>query len=446
MPISRRSLLKTFAGLSAGAAFQFGGLFRDALAQTATPLRLITITQVHGKTSYWRPRKPNGQLAVHGDSDHTFNFDPDSCLGPMEKHKSSTVVIDGLDFYCCYREGASGAVGHHSAAAAITGADLFSDEDRRSRGPSIDVALASFLKVEPIIFAFYDGVSSWDAAGNKLKTHEEMSKAYPALFGSTMGGGNDERLARARLAGDVSVLKYLKGEANVLRPRLAAAERVKLDIHLDSLNLMEQKLNRPAVMCSKPTAPPSNREDQIPTQVRHKLAMEYIATLMACNYSRVASFHMQAGNSMPWLELGGVTRAIHNDVVHGMNLTNDVSVRYVSRIHRWYAEQVSYLCDLLKAIPEGNGSVYDNTIILWTNELGSGVDHEPWNLPFVLAGGGATWAKNRYLSYAAASASPYVGLREQNAHNRLLVSVLNQFGMNRTSFGDSTITGELTGL
>ena len=107
-------------------------------------------------------------------------------------------------------------------------------------------------------------------------------------------------------------------------------------------------------------------------------------------------------------------------------------------MHAFYAAQVSALCDLLKAIDDGDGkSVYDNTIILWTNELGDPVNHLPYNVPFVLAGGGGTYAKGRYLSY---------GRDKSNPHNGLLVSVLNQFGMNVSTFGDSAFSGGLAGL
>jgi hypothetical protein len=60
-----------------------------------------------------------------------------------------------------------------------------------------------------------------------------------------------------------------------------------------------------------------------------------------------------------------------------------------------------------------------------------------YNVPFVLAGGGGSWAKGRYLSY---------GRDKTNPHNGLLVSVLNQFGMNVSTFGDPAFSGELQGL
>src|SRR5882672_1381241 len=78
MSISRRTYLKTFAGLSAGAMAQFSGLFRsvwEASAAVPPPLRLIVVTQPHANTKYWAPRMPGGALAQHGQTGWTLDFD-----------------------------------------------------------------------------------------------------------------------------------------------------------------------------------------------------------------------------------------------------------------------------------------------------------------------------------------------------------------------------------
>ena len=367
-----------------------------------------------------------------------LDFDPDSCMGPLERHKDSMVILDGLDFTCCFGEGTTGSVGHHSALASLTGSDLRGPDDRRSKGPSIDIFLSSLLKVAPMVFTFYDGLKSWDTTGEVYPETEDMVQAYQRIFAGLSSGPVDP-LAQARLRADTRLLSSLRTDASRLRTRLAAAERIKLDQHLETLNSLEQKLVRPALTCTKPTAP-AGRGDTMEMPLRHSLAMQFVSTAFACNLTRVATVHMSAGAYMPWLDLGSTNPAVHNDIVHAMRDDVDQSVRRVSRIHRWYAEQVATLCDQLKAIPEGGGTAYDNTIIVWTNELGNGRDHHPWNVPFVLLGGGGSWAKGRYLKYAASGGS------ETNAHNRLLTSVVNQFGANRTSFGEPAYTGELTGL
>lgn len=439
--ISRRAWLKTFAGFSSAAAVgHFDGLFRSAFAQSSTPpLRLITLTQPHGITPYWQPRAAGGGPAL--ERGWTLAFDPDSSLGPLERHKDSMVIIDGLDFTCCYGAGSTGSIGHHSALAALTGSDLRGAEDRRSKGPSIDIFLASLLQVSPLVFTFYDGLKSWGPTGEVWPEVEDMVSEYQRLFGNLTGTVDPQ--AQAKRLADQRVLSYLRADANRLRSRLAAAERVKLDAHLESLAAIERRLTPPAT-CARPPAP-MGRGDTMAMPQRHELAMRYISTALACGLTRVATCHMAAGATMPWLDLGAGAPAVHNDIVHAMVDTDDLSVRRVSRIHRWYAEQVAALCDQLKAIPEGEGTLYDHTLIVWTNELGNPRDHQPWNVPFVLLGGGGTFSKGRYLRVNPGSGTS-VTAREGNAHNRLLTSVANQFGAGRTFFGEPAYPGELAAL
>jgi hypothetical protein len=457
MAISRRAYLKTFAGLSAGAMAQFSGLFRGAWeAEAAVPprLRLIIVTQPHANTKYWAPRMPDGSVAKHNGTGWSLDYDSGvTDLSPMEKHKDSLVIVDGLDFYCTYKPGSTGSLGHQSSIAAITGTDLKTVDDRSAKGPSIDIALASYLKVEPKMFKFYAAMNSWDAAGNEYGAvgvpygnFTAVAKAYTELFGTLTSGTQPDPKAAARLAAERSVLKYLNDEAKTLRDRLASAEKMKLDQHLDTLSLIEQKLGGTTggVSCTKPKQPPGPDDDRSVAEVdRYGIANTFIATLFACNMTRVAAFHMNS-QSMPWLTLNGSPLSseecgdVHNNIAHMMKSTDDTSIRKVALIHNFYAQQVSALCDLLKTIDDGDGkTVYDNTIILWTNELGDPVNHLPYNVPFVLAGGGGSWAKGRYLSY---------GTDKTNAHNALLVSVLNQFGMNVSTFGDPAFTGDLKDL
>jgi hypothetical protein len=104
---------------------------------------------------------------------------------------------------------------------------------------------------------------------------------------------------------------------------------------------------------------------------------------------------------------------------------------------------VAYFIDQLKGIQEGSGTVYDNTIILWSNELGDPSQHmNNNNIPFVLAGGGGTFKRGTYLKFGNGAAYKDA----QDPHSRLLTSIANQFGMNTMAFGDPRYAGELPGL
>jgi hypothetical protein len=161
---------------------------------------------------------------------------------------------------------------------------------------------------------------------------------------------------------------------------------------------------------------------------------------MACGLTQTMTLILDLGQIMPWIGLGDLK--MHDDVAHGYRPDDPASIRNLSKLQRWYAGQVAYLIKGLKAIAEGGGTAYDNTIILWANELGDPARHMNNNVPFVVAGGGGTHQKGRFLQlgYASEYRDP------QNAHNGLLASVANQFGMDVPGFGDPRFPGELSGF
>ena len=105
-------------------------------------------------------------------------------------------------------------------------------------------------------------------------------------------------------------------------------------------------------------------------------------------------------------------------------------------INTWYASQLALLIDRLKSYPEGGGTLFDNTVVLWCNELGEGASHTRNDIPFVLAGKlGGHFRTGRFLQFSG------------RPHNDLLVSLINAFGINKTSFGNAAYCkGALPGL
>ena len=80
--------------------------------------------------------------------------------------------------------------------------------------------------------------------------------------------------------------------------------------------------------------------------------------------------------------------------------------------------------------PGGGGSLLDNTLLVWTNELGKGNSHTLDNIPFVLVGNGLDFKMGRFVKY------PKV------AHNRLLLSLAHGMGHPIKQFGNPNLCGE----
>ena len=124
---------------------------------------------------------------------------------------------------------------------------------------------------------------------------------------------------------------------------------------------------------------------------------------------------------MHWL---GIDQG-HHQLSHEPD-SNEEAVDKLTRINKWYCEQLVYLAQRLADTPEpgGPGSLLDTTLIVWSNELGKGNSHTLDNIPFVLVGNG--------LDFKMGRARDYKGV----AHNRLLLSIAHGFGHELKTFGN----------
>jgi hypothetical protein len=166
-----------------------------------------------------------------------------------------------------------------------------------------------------------------------------------------------------------------------------------------------------------------------------KAQFEMIARSLACDITRVATLMAAPSRSdvvMTWL---GLDKA-HHEVSH---MGETAAATLLTQINGWYAQQISDFITTLKSIPEGTGTVFDNTVILWCNELGLGSSHTHTRVPFLLAGKcGGYFKTGRYLKFPSGT-----------FHNNLLASLSLAMDVPLTDnkFGDPAFcTGPLSGL
>ncbi len=150
---------------------------------------------------------------------------------------------------------------------------------------------------------------------------------------------------------------------------------------------------------------------------------------LACNLTSVASLQLKVGdndnNPYPWL---GITDS-HHPLSHSGD--GDLVARdKLTKIYTWYADRFAYFLGKLDAIPEGNGTLLDNTLVVWSSEIGKGNNHSFSKLPVVLAGGiGGKVVTGRYLVY------------DNVPHNRLLVAMCHAMGLDQVQKFGSTDQG-----
>ena len=189
--ISRRAMLSTFSGLACAGYFK--GLLREAFAQDAAALpRFIVLSNPHGcAADLWRPQALGGGVA--SETGWVLDHDPDATLGPLEPHKDSLLIIEGLDLTCNYQDVDPILTGHNGGnVAPLTGRHSRGEEDSmRTDGPSIDHAVAKQLGTKPFFFkplGYSGGATavSYDDAGEQIPYEYDLRDSYKSWFGSFM--------------------------------------------------------------------------------------------------------------------------------------------------------------------------------------------------------------------------------------------------------------------
>lgn len=223
-----------------------------------------------------------------------------------------------------------------------------------------------------------------------------------------------------------SVLDEVKEDLKKVSGKVGAEDRRLIEEHAGFVREMEQDLKAAAKEKSHPEPvlePGVKRDnDQIPRI--SKLQIDLMVNSFTADFARIATLQYTnsvGGAKMRWL---GINEG-HHELSHEPD-TNVKVQEKLTKINFWFAEQLAYLAKRLSETPEpgGHGSLLDNTLIMWTNELGKGNSHTLDDIPWVLLGNGLDFKMGRSLKF------PKI------AHNRLLLSLAHGFGHRITKFGN----------
>jgi hypothetical protein len=183
------------------------------------------------------------------------------------------------------------------------------------------------------------------------------------------------------------------------------------EMEKDISNHKNETLNHPV-----PQLEPGVRRDNDNMPKISKLQIDLMVSSFIADSCRVATLQYTNSVGQPRFTWLGITEGQH-DLSHEPD-SNTGAQEKLTRINKWYAEQMAYLLKKLSETkePDGNGTLLDNTTVIWTNELGQGNSHTLENIPWVLVGGGLGFKTGRYIDFKGVH------------HNRLLMEcVLKDF-------------------
>ena len=359
-------------------------------------------------------------------------------LAPLEPLKHKVNVIHGL-----FNKMATGH-GIHPAqtGSLLSGADIQKGAIIRA-GITIDQVLANHIGQDTpqssLVLACeqpmtgyhetnfsmaYSSHISWQTPDSPVPNEVYPSLAWDSLF---------ENRGSLR---NMSILDRVRGEAAALERSISSSDKTKLDEYLTSVREVEKRvdgmrkskdkaddrarqLNRPVFTMDRPA-------NGLPEDLREhaRLMCDIIAIAFQTDKTRVATLLQARDLSAlyyPFLEV----REGHHAASH-YNQSDGYE-----RIARFHLSQLAYLAQKLDGMPEGEGTVLDNSCLIFLSNMWIGRKHDNTRLPLVMAGGlGGTLKTGRTLNYLDAG-------EENRKLCSLYLSLMDRMGVKLEKFGDA---------
>jgi hypothetical protein len=361
------------------------------------------------------------------------------CLEAMAPYKTKMNVIDGL-----FNRSAVG-VGIHPGQTGNILSGAWLQKGAELRGSiSMDQVLADHIGLDTVqpsmvlgceqpitgyhetnFSMAYSSHISWASATSPVPMEVYPSLAFDSLF---------ENRGNMR---NKSILDRVQDEAASLSRKVSADDKTKLDEYLTSVREVEKRVE--SVRAAKETADEhaANRnqplftmkrpDNGLPEDVRDhmRLMCDILALGFQTDKTRIATLLLCrdiSGMCYPFLDV----RSSHHPASH-----SDESEAY-ERITKYYVSQFAYLTGRLAAMKEGEGTVLDNSCLLFLSNMWSGKKHDATRLPILQAGGmGGALETGRVLNFLDAG-------DDNRKLCSLYLSLMDRMGVKLDSFGDAT--------
>ncbi len=270
----------------------------------------------------------------------------------------------------------------------------------------------------------YSSHISWQDANSPVPMEVYPSLAFDSLF-------DNQGSRRAS-----SILDRVSEHAAHIQRRVSQSDQARLEEYLASVREVEKRVqltrslkdsaDQNAAIRGKAAGSMPRPDNGLPEDIREhmKLMGDMIALAFQMDKTRIASLLLcrdLSGLFYPFLDV----RTAHHPASH-----DDLSDDY-ERVSRYYVSQMAYLAERLEAMPEGDGTVLDNSCLMFISNMWSGSRHDSSKVPLLLAGGlGGTLQTGRVLDYT-----------EKGDQDRrlcsLYLSLMDRMNVQLPSFGDA---------
>ena len=359
-------------------------------------------------------------------------------LSPLEPLKSKINVIDGL-----YVKAMTGQGIHPAQTGSLLSGATITKGAMIHSGVSVDQMIANRIGQEDpqasIVLACEQPMTGYHETNFSLAYSSHLSwqtpdspvpvEVYPSLAWDSLFDNRGSML-------NVSVLDRVRDRAQALSTKVSASDRGKLDEYLTSVREVERRVevarksmeqaqdaskakNMPAIAMDRP-------KSGLPEDLREhaRLMADIIAIAFQTNKTKVASWIISRDISAMYYPFLDVKEGHHA-------ASHDNASDSYERITRFHVEQYAYLASKLDSMKEGNGTVLDNSCLMFMSNMYVGRKHDNFRLPLILTGGlGGTLKTGRSLSYLDKTES-------ERRMCSLYLSLMDRYGVKQDRFGDA---------
>jgi hypothetical protein len=430
--ISRRTILR---GLGTSLALPL----LDSMAPALTPLRETAAKPVN---RFGVVYVPNGMIMQsYLPATEGIGYEITPTLTSLAPFRQNFLILSGLD--CIPTPGRSGGAHAKATTRFLTDVSPPQSETWLDAGVSMDQLLAQEIGKQTQLASLelaiengdtagacdtgfacaYTNTICWRSANTPLPTQNSPRVVFERLFGDS--GSTDTKSRLARLRQQKSVLDSVAEEVARLQSRLPQSDRMKLTEYLDAIRGVEQRIHiaeeqsdKEVPVVSHPVGIPANWEDHL------KLMFDLEVLAYQCDLTRVITMmvgHEHSGMTYPQI---GVPDA-HHPISHHQQ--EPEKVVKVAKINAYHVKMFAYFLEKLRSTPDGDGTLLDHMTIIYGAGIADSNSHSPYNIPIILAGGGAGNLKGgRHIRFK--------DMRLANLH----LTLLDQFGVPCDRIGDST--------
>ena len=448
--ISRRQVLK---GMGVTVALPLLDAMVPARGWTegARPkVRLAAIEMVHGSAgatkfgaekNMWSPAQVG----------RAFDLTPSS-LSPLDPFREHITIVSNTDVRNAEAFEAPEIGGDHFRSSAVF---LTQMHPRQTQGSDVrvgtsldqhyaqkfgqDTAIPSMqLCIENVDQAggcsygyscVYTDSISWASPTEPLPMVRDPRTVFDMLFG--VGATPEDRAARRRE--DKSILDWIADDMSRLRNTLGPADRERLNAYLEDIREIERRIQRveaqnssgePRELPGAPVGVPDSFEEHI------KLMFDLQAVAFASDITRVFAFKLGRDASNRVFADSGTTTGFHSASHHG---EREDRVTAFARINRYHISMIPYFLDKLRRTPDGDGTLLDNTLLIYGSPMGNSNVHNHKRCPLFLAGHAGGQLKGG-VHIKAPDGTPMA-----NA----MLTMMQMLGLESDKFGDSTAAMDL---